>query len=66
MKSLDTILFKLISLGLDESGDRYFLLSVDWECLWKMASLQGVSAIVWKGYRYLTRVTVAWQRFLNL
>ena len=55
MKSLETILFRLISLGLEESGDCHFLLSVDWECLWKMASQQGVSAICLDGLQMLDK-----------
>lgn len=55
MKSLETILFRLISLGLEESGDCHFPLSVDLECLWKMASQQGVSAICLDGLQMLDK-----------
>lgn len=55
MKSLETILFRLISLGLEESGDCHSPLSVDWECLWKMASQQGVSAICFDGLQMLDK-----------
>ena len=55
MKSLEAILFKLISLGLEESGDCHFLLPVDWKCLWKMVSQQGVSAICLDGLQMLDK-----------
>ena len=55
MINTEKILFRLISLGLEEIGDSHFPLSVDWECLWKMASLQGVLAICLDGLQMLDK-----------
>lgn len=51
----ETILFKLISLGLDESSDSHFLQSVDWKSLWTMSSQQGVLAICLDGLQFLEK-----------
>ena len=51
----ETILFKLISLGLDESSDSHFLQSVDWKSLWTMSSQQGVLAICLDGLQLLDK-----------
>lgn len=53
MKKLEAVLFDLISFGLGERGDCHVPLSVDWECLWKMAIQQGVSSICLDGLQRL-------------
>lgn len=53
MKNLETVLFDLISFGLGERVARNVPLSVDWECLWKMAIQQGVSSICLDGLHRL-------------
>ena len=55
MVNTETILFKLISLGLEEQEYCNIPLFVDWKCLWKMASLQGVSAICLDGLQMLDK-----------
>lgn len=55
MVNTETILFKLISLGLEEQEYCNIPLFVDWKCLWKMASLQGVSAICLDGLQKLDK-----------
>lgn len=49
MVNTETILFNLISLGLEEKEYRNIPLFVDWEFLWKKASEQGVSAFCLDG-----------------
>lgn len=46
---------KIVSFGLGKCGDSYTFSSVDWECLWKMASQQGVSAICLDGLQILDK-----------
>ena len=53
MVNTETILFKLISLGLEEKEYCNIPLLVDWKCLWKMASEQGVSAFCLDGLQLL-------------
>lgn len=53
MVNTETILFKLISLGLEEQEYCNIPLFVDWKCLWKMASEQGVSAFCLDGLQLL-------------
>lgn len=53
MINTETILFKLISLGLEEQENCNIPLFVDWKCLWKMASEQGVSAFCLDGLQLL-------------
>lgn len=55
MVNTETILFKLISLGLEEQEYCNIPLFVDWKCLWKMASEQGVSAICLDGLQMLDK-----------
>ena len=55
MVNTETILFKLISLGLEEQEYCNIPLFVDWKYLWKMASLQGVSAICLDGLQMLDK-----------
>ena len=55
MISTETILFWLISLVFEERGGCHIHLSVDWKCLWKMASQQGVSAICLDGLQILDK-----------
>lgn len=53
MVNTETILFKLISLGLEEKEYCNIPLLVDWKCLWKMASEQGVLAFCLDGLQLL-------------
>ena len=53
MKNLEAVLFDLISFELGERVARNVPLSVDWECLWKMAIQQGVSSICLDGLQRL-------------
>lgn len=53
MVNTETILFKLISLGLEEQEYCNIPLFVDWKYLWKMASEQGVSAFCLDGLQLL-------------
>lgn len=53
MINIENVLFRLISIGFKERGDCHVLLSVDWECLWKMAIQQGVSSICLDGLQRL-------------
>ena len=68
MVNTETILFKLISLGLEEQEYCNIPLFVDWKCLWKMASLQGVSAICLDGLQKLDKDSgmqlKAWRIFM--
>lgn len=53
MKNLEAVLFDLVSFGLVKRADCHVPLSVDWECLWKMAIQQGVSSICLDGLHRL-------------
>lgn len=53
MVNTETILFKLVSLGLEEKEYCNIPLFVDWKCLWEMASEQGVSAFCLDGLQLL-------------
>ena len=55
MINIETILFNIVSLGLEEKEYCNIPLSVDWECLWKMASQQGVSPICLDGLQILDK-----------
>lgn len=53
MVNTEAVLFKLISLGLEEKEYCNIPLVVDWKCLWKMASEQGVLAFCLDGLQLL-------------
>lgn len=55
MNNSETFLLKLISLGLGISVDNYSPSSVDWKCLLRMASQQGVLAICMDGLQRLDK-----------